>query len=140
MPGENAKIVRGPVTSIQVIAPIDMAAGDFYTVAQTDELGQEGCVGFFPDAVKQGETGTFIIGAQRIEIDRDSGDNAAHPAGQLVIYRSSPGQVNRTNRSMDIFVFGQNPTQRQFHAVGRIAKDTPADSTTIQFVFYTPSI
>jgi len=134
MPGEKARIARGPSVPIRVTAPVDMAAGDFYVLHGTtgNNGGQRGCVGFFPDAVKMGEKGTFITAAHRVEVDRASGDNAAHPGGQPVCY-----DVGNTpaDRSKDQLEYGSNYTAARRYLIGFVSDDTPADSDTIQFHF-----
>ena len=135
MPGENARIARGPTVPIRVTAPVDMAAGDFYVlhgVTSGNNAGQRGCVGFFPDAVKMGEKGTFIIAAHRVEVDRASGDNAAHLGAKPVIYDIGNAP---TDRSKDELEYGANYTTARRYLIGFVSDDTPADSATIQFHF-----
>ena len=134
MPGEKAKIVRGPVVSIRVTAPVDMAAGDFYVLAMRNN-GLDGCVGFFPDAVKKDEKGTFIIAAHRVEIDRASADTDVHRGSSPVSY-----EVNGMDRSADVIEVnaryaGQSSGAQTRYLIGFVSDDTPADSDTIQFHF-----
>ena len=136
MPGEKAKIVRGPNVPIRVTAPVDMDAGDFYLIAGTGtDDNESGCVGFFPDAVKRNEVGTFIIAAKRVEVERKSGDTAAHIGGEAVIYNGVP-----TNKNRHMLVFGGNTQNARRYWIGYVSEDTPADSDTIQFTFNASAI
>ena len=136
MPGEKAKIVRGPVVPIRVTAPVDMAAGDFYVLeARTtgNGAGQNGCVGFFPDAVKRGEKGTFIIAAHRVEVDRASGDTDAHNGATPVAYDIGAAAADdHLDRSTDALVYAGAYNAARRYLIGFVSDDTPADSATIQ--------